>query len=98
MKKPRKKKSLASSWEGPFLFMKYLDNNGFRSKIKVAGFVLLRARMKNCGTTLGGICKFFMLHFEMVMIKGLSQKNLGVVTDVIEKDGWEVLGVTMKID
>jgi hypothetical protein len=29
MKKPRKKKSLASSWEGPFLFMKYLDNKGF---------------------------------------------------------------------
>jgi hypothetical protein len=24
------KKSLASSWEGPFLFMKYLDNNGFQ--------------------------------------------------------------------
>jgi hypothetical protein len=30
MKKPGKKKSLASSWEGPFLFMKYLDNNGFQ--------------------------------------------------------------------
>ncbi len=29
MKKPRKKKSLASSWEGPFLFMKYLNNKGF---------------------------------------------------------------------
>jgi hypothetical protein len=29
MKKPRKKKSLTSSWEGPFLFMKYLDGNKF---------------------------------------------------------------------
>jgi hypothetical protein len=25
MKKPRKKKSLASNWEGPFVFVKYLD-------------------------------------------------------------------------
>ncbi len=31
MKKPRKN-SLASSWEGPFLFMKYLDNNGFQEQ------------------------------------------------------------------
>ncbi len=27
MKKLGKKKSLTSSWEGPFLFMKYLDGN-----------------------------------------------------------------------
>jgi hypothetical protein len=29
MKKPGKKKSLVSSWERPFLFMNYLDGNGF---------------------------------------------------------------------
>ncbi len=29
MKKPKKKKSLVSSWEGPFLFLNYLDDNGF---------------------------------------------------------------------
>jgi hypothetical protein len=29
MKKLGKKKSLASSWEEPFLFVKYLDENGF---------------------------------------------------------------------
>jgi hypothetical protein len=29
MKKPGKKKSLASNWEGPFFFVKYLDGNGF---------------------------------------------------------------------
>jgi hypothetical protein len=29
MKKVGKKKSLASNWEGPFLFMKYLDGNRF---------------------------------------------------------------------
>jgi len=29
MKKLRKKKSLASSWEGPFLFVNYLDGNRF---------------------------------------------------------------------
>jgi hypothetical protein len=29
MKKPRKKKSLVSSQEEPFLFLNYLDGNGF---------------------------------------------------------------------
>jgi hypothetical protein len=29
MNKPRKKKSLVSNWEGSFLFMNYLDGNGF---------------------------------------------------------------------
>jgi hypothetical protein len=29
MKKPRKKKLLVSSWEGPFLFVKYYDGHGF---------------------------------------------------------------------
>lgn len=29
MKKLRKKKSLISSWEGPFLFVNYLDGKGF---------------------------------------------------------------------
>ncbi len=28
MKKPSKKKSLASSWKEPFMFVKYLDGNG----------------------------------------------------------------------
>jgi hypothetical protein len=32
MKKLRKKKSLAPSWERPFLLMKYLDNNGFQEQ------------------------------------------------------------------
>jgi hypothetical protein len=32
MKKPEKKKSLVFSLEGPFLFMKYLDNNGFHEQ------------------------------------------------------------------
>lgn len=29
MKKPRKKKSWAFSWEGPFLFVKYLNGNEY---------------------------------------------------------------------
>jgi hypothetical protein len=29
MKKLCKKKSFASSWEGPYLFVKYLDGHGF---------------------------------------------------------------------
>ncbi len=61
--------------------------------MKVARFVLLRVRMKICETSLGGIYKFFMLHFE-VMIEGFSQENLGVVTNVTKKDGWEVFRFT----
>jgi hypothetical protein len=29
MKKPRKKKSITSSWEGPFFFVEYHDGNGY---------------------------------------------------------------------
>jgi hypothetical protein len=29
MKKPRKKKFLASNWEGPFIFVEYLNENGY---------------------------------------------------------------------
>jgi hypothetical protein len=29
MKKLNKNKSLASSWEGPFIFVRYLDGHGF---------------------------------------------------------------------
>jgi hypothetical protein len=29
MKKLSKNKSLASSWEGPFIFVRYLDGHGF---------------------------------------------------------------------
>ncbi len=32
MKKIEKKKTLTSSQEGPFLCMKYLDNNGFQEQ------------------------------------------------------------------
>jgi hypothetical protein len=46
----------------------------FKSKMKVAGLVLLKVRMKNCGMGLRGIYKFFMLHLEKVMTKELSQK------------------------
>jgi hypothetical protein len=36
-----------------------------------------------------------MLHFEMMMIEGFNQKNLGVVTNITEKDGWEAFRITM---
>ncbi len=29
MKKPSKKKFLASNWEGPFIFVQYLNENGY---------------------------------------------------------------------
>jgi hypothetical protein len=29
MKKPSKKKILASNWEGPFIFVEYLNENGY---------------------------------------------------------------------
>ncbi len=43
--------------------------------MKVARFMLLNAKMKNCGIDLGGIYKFFMLHLEVVMIEGLRGPN-----------------------
>jgi hypothetical protein len=68
---------------------------GFRSKMKVAGFVLLKVRMKNYGTSLRRIYNFFMLHFEVMITEGLDQKSLGVVIGVTKKVGWEVLKVIM---
>ncbi len=44
MKKPRKKKSLASSWEGPFLFMKYLDNKGFQEQDEGGRICVLKGK------------------------------------------------------
>jgi len=44
MKKLGKKKSLASSWEGPFLFMKYLDNNGFQEQDEGGKIFVLKGK------------------------------------------------------
>jgi hypothetical protein len=44
MKKPKKNKSLASSWEGPFLFMKYLDNNGFQEQYEGGRICVIKCK------------------------------------------------------
>jgi hypothetical protein len=87
MKKPGKKKSLASNWEQPFLIMNISTTMGLRSRMKVIGSMLLRVRMKNCGIGLEGIFRFFILHLEVVTIEGLSQKISRVVTNVTKKYG-----------
>jgi hypothetical protein len=47
MKNLGKKKSLASSWEGPFLFMKYLDNNGFQEQDKGGIICVFKGKDEN---------------------------------------------------
>jgi hypothetical protein len=48
---------------------------GSKSKMKVTRSMLLRVRIKNCGIGIGGIYKFFMLHLEVAMTKGLRGPN-----------------------
>jgi hypothetical protein len=62
MNKLGKKKSLASSWEGPYLFVRYLDGHGFLEQDEGRRVCVVRARMKNCGTNLNEICKYSTLH------------------------------------
>jgi hypothetical protein len=44
MKKLGKKESLASSWEGLFLFMKYLDNNEFQEQDEGGTICVLKGK------------------------------------------------------
>jgi hypothetical protein len=44
MKKPRKKKSLASSWEGPFFFVKYLDGLVLWTKMKGGRIYVIKGK------------------------------------------------------
>lgn len=60
IKKLGKKKSLTSSWEGPFLFMKMSSWN----KMKEVEFMSSKGRMKSFGIDLEEIYKSTMLHLE----------------------------------
>jgi hypothetical protein len=44
MQKPRKKKSLASSWEALFLFVKYMDRNGFLEQDQGGKFCVIKGK------------------------------------------------------
>jgi hypothetical protein len=46
MKKLGKKNSLTSSWEGPFLFMKYLDGNGFMGQDEGGRICVIKGEKK----------------------------------------------------
>jgi len=61
MKKLNKNKSLASSWESPFIFVRDLDGRGFYNMMKEEGFMWLRERMRSSGRNLRGICNCSML-------------------------------------
>jgi hypothetical protein len=62
MEKLGKKKSLVSTWEGPFLFLNYFDDNGFMGQDEGVECVLLKARRNNFGTDLDEICSYSILH------------------------------------
>jgi hypothetical protein len=44
MKNPRKQKSLASNWEGSFLFVNYLDKNGFMDRDEGSRLYLIKGK------------------------------------------------------
>jgi hypothetical protein len=44
MKKPREKKSLVFSWEGLFLFLNYLDGNGFMEQDKRGRMCIVKSK------------------------------------------------------
>jgi hypothetical protein len=46
MNKPGKKKSLVSSWEGPFLFLNYLDGNGFMEQDEKGRMCFVKGKEK----------------------------------------------------
>ncbi len=62
MKKQGKKKSLASSWEGPFLFMKYLNGLVLWTMMKGARICVIKGKTNNYGIDLEKTCKYFTLH------------------------------------
>jgi molybdopterin-guanine dinucleotide biosynthesis protein len=69
---------------------------GFRSKMKVVGFVLLNARMKDCGMSLERILRSFILHHEMVIIEGFNNKKLKVVIDVTKNVDGKFVGLVLE--
>jgi hypothetical protein len=46
MNKAGKKKSLVSSWEGPFLFLNYLDGNGFMEQDEKGRMCFVKGKEK----------------------------------------------------
>jgi hypothetical protein len=44
MKKPCKKKSLASNWEEPYLFVRYLDGHGFLEQDEGAKVCVMKVK------------------------------------------------------
>ncbi len=46
MKKLGKKKSMVSSWEGPFLFLKYLDGDGFIEQDEKGKMCVVKGKTK----------------------------------------------------
>ncbi len=90
MKKLGKKKSLTSSWEGPFLFMKYLDNNGLQENDKGGKICVLKGKDENLWDKPKKGLQVSIMHHEVVVTKGLSKKKSRVVTHGAKKYGFRV--------
>ncbi len=56
------KKSLASNWEGPFLFMKYLNNNGFQEQDEGGRICVIKGKDEKIWDKLEGIYMSSILH------------------------------------
>lgn len=64
MKKLRKKKSLASSWEGSFLFVNYLDKNGFMDHDEGGRICVIKGKNKQLQDKLKKDLQVFQIHMK----------------------------------
>ncbi len=71
MKKPSNNKFITSSWEGPFIFVEYLNANGYWIKMKEIRLMWWKARNNNFGTCLEKTCSCSILHHELWRLKHL---------------------------
>jgi hypothetical protein len=64
MKKPGKKKSLESSWEGPFLFVNYLNGKGSLEQDEGGHICVIKGRDDELWIDLEEIYRSIMLHLD----------------------------------
>jgi hypothetical protein len=87
MKKPRKKKSLASSWEGPFFFVKYLNGNGFMDQDEGGIICVIKGEKNNYGINLEETCKHCTPH--LMTEDSRTQSKLYGNYYICDEDLWD---------
>jgi hypothetical protein len=87
MNKPRKKKSMVSSWEGPFFFVKFLNGNGFMDRDEGGGICVIKGKNNNYGISPEETYKYCTPH---LMIKdSRTQSKLYGNYYICNEDLWD---------